>query len=178
MLYWDSNPIKSLLWSFSGFVIFWVRVWVCACVREDQCYFTHPCEPKWDYVIYWCVAVHEFIYTCIFKIRRDDKHTYTYTHLNFPSMHLNGSIHIQMRPNIRLSFPVCIYCCICITRANIYIYIKTCTNGRYHPVKVWLTMNCIHVFWGNFGWYLNLLLRMDIYIYIYTHQRNIFVQGI
>ena len=123
MLYWDSNPIKSLLWSFSGFVIFWVRVWVCVCVREDQCYFTHPCEPKWDYVIYWCVAVHEFIYTCIFKIRRDDKHTYTYTHLNFPSMHLNGSIHIQMRPNIRLSFPVCIYCCICITRANIYIYI-------------------------------------------------------
>ena len=105
-----------------------------------------------------------------FKIRRDDKHTYTYTHLNFPSMHLNGSIHIQMRPNIRLSFPVCIYCCICITRANIYI--KTCTNGRYHPVKVWLTMNCIHVFWGNFGWYLNLLLRMDIYIYIHPPAKH------
>lgn len=154
-------------------IIFWVCNFLGSCVSLCVCargsVLLHP--PMWTkmglcHLLVCCSAwVHLYMH---FKIRRDDKHTYTYTHLNFPSMHLNGSIHIQMRPNIRLSFPVCIYCCICITRANIYI--KTCTNGRYHPVKVWLTMNCIHVFWGNFGWYLNLLLRMDIYIYTPTSE--------
>ena len=107
-------------------IIFWVCNFLSSCVSLCVCargsVLLHP--PMWTkmglcHLLVCCSAwVHLYMH---FKIRRDDKHTrIRYTHLNFPSMHLNGSIHIQMRPNIRLSFPVCIYCCICITRANIY----------------------------------------------------------